>query len=117
MKKKSLTVGEVVRALEARAPSACGEEWDNVGLLVGRPSSRISSAVVSVDLSVRALELALKRKANLIVNHHPCIFPRSRGLPKITDSSSREPNLQSLIVRALENGISIVASHTNFDQC
>lgn len=103
------TVSEVLRHLEALAPNSVAEDWDNVGLLVGDKKSPVTKAIVCIDLTSEAIELAEAQKCSLIVNHHPCIFPKGKGLSKL--------NSDSLVYQAIQKGISVVASHTNFDQC
>src|SRR4051812_28371384 len=98
------SVGEIVRILEARAPSGTAEDWDNVGLLAGDPDWKTKGAVVSVDLSERAIAMAKAKGYRLIVNHHPCIFPRSRGLSQVT------PSRTPLVFEALRRGIAVVAA-------
>lgn len=109
-----MTTREVLCAIEERTPLQCSEEWDNVGLLAGRAGRKVSSAIVSIDLTDAAIDLAIKKKANLIVNHHPCIFPKSKGLARVSDSHTPSA---ALVHKAIENGISVAAYHTNFDQC
>ena len=106
---RKITVASVLKNLESRAPSATAESWDNVGLLAGDASQEVSGAVVCIDLTEEAIETAIRKKYNLIVNHHPCIFPKSRGLSRVTG--------ESLVYRAVRAGIAVVACHTNFDQC
>ncbi len=101
-------------SIQERAPLSCSEEWDNVGLLVGSSRKKISSAIVSIDLTEKAIEQAIRKKAGLIVNHHPCIFPKSKGLARVTDNSTPSGKL---VCQAIENGIAVAAFHTNFDQC
>ncbi len=113
-KKKTLTVGDVVRGLELLAPSGTAEKWDNVGLLAGDPGWNTRGAVVSIDLTAQSIAEAKRRGYRLIVNHHPCIFPKSKGLSKIVGASG---GMQGLVFDALQKGISVVSSHTNFDQC
>ena len=110
MKKKKLkSVKEILQALDQRAPQECAEDWDNVGLLAGDPNWETQGAVVCVDLTEEAIRLAVQKGYRLIVNHHPCIFPRSRGLSRILP--------QHLVFSALQQGIAVAAYHTNFDQC
>jgi dinuclear metal center YbgI/SA1388 family protein len=114
-----ISIQDVLRALEAKAPLRCSESWDNVGLLAGTPKSELRSAVVCIDLTEKALDLAIAKGANLIVNHHPCIFPKSKGLSRVVESSGEfgsNPS-SSLVYKALKHGISVAAFHTNFDQC
>jgi dinuclear metal center YbgI/SA1388 family protein len=109
-----MKVRDVVSSLEARAPSSTAEGWDNVGLLVGDPEARVDGAVVSIDLTEEALELALRKKLKLVVNHHPCIFPRSKGLSRLRADGE---GTQSLVYRAAREGIAVFSTHTNFDRC
>jgi dinuclear metal center YbgI/SA1388 family protein len=117
LKKKphSLTIRELVQALETKAPPACSESWDNVGLLAGDGSARVSAAVICVDLTEKAIETTLARGANLIINHHPCIFPKSKGLSRVLESGSSPSS--NLVYKAVRRGIAVAAFHTNFDQC
>lgn len=108
-----MKIAKLLEALERRAPSSFAESWDNVGLLVGDPQWSTSSAVVSIDLTERALAEAERTGARLIVNHHPCIF--GRGLTRITPSSAK--GAEDLVFRALQKRIAVYATHTNFDRC
>jgi hypothetical protein len=69
--------------------------------------------VVSIDLTPEAIRKAKQLGYRLIVNHHPCIFPRSRGLGRVTPGGG----VAGLVFEALREGIAVIASHTNFDQC
>jgi dinuclear metal center YbgI/SA1388 family protein len=111
---RTFKISDAVGILEARAPAGTAEDWDNVGLLAGDPAARTAGAVVTVDLSERAIDLAIAKGYRLIVNHHPCIFPKSRGLARVTAAGS---GTGALVHRAIREGIAVVASHTNFDQC
>jgi dinuclear metal center YbgI/SA1388 family protein len=101
--------GDIVHSLDRRAPHGTAEDWDPVGLLLGDPNQETPGVVLSNDLTFEAVELALQRKYSLIVTHHPCIFPKNRGLSKIIAGTP--------IYEALRNGIAVAAYHTNFDQC
>src|SRR4051812_40243129 len=111
----SLPVSEIIAALERRAPSGTSEKWDNTGLLAGDPSWKTRGAVISVDLTPRAIETAVKHGARLIVTHHPCIFPKGRGLGRIVPGP--QSGISSLVFEAIRQGIAVAAYHTNFDQC
>jgi dinuclear metal center YbgI/SA1388 family protein len=108
-------VSEIIGALENLAPSGTSEKWDNTGLLAGDPDWETSGAVVSVDLTEQAIETAIQRGFRLIVNHHPCIFPKSKGLARIVPGS--KSGISSLVFEAIRNGIAVASYHTNFDQC
>ncbi len=109
-----MRISEIIRVLEARAPSGTAEDWDNVGLLLGDPDWKTSGAVVSVDLTPKSIELARSKGFRLIINHHPCIFPKTRGLARITAGGS---GTSGIVFEAMRAGIAVAAYHTNFDQC
>lgn len=109
---KALDLSTLLADLENRTPIGTAEKWDNVGLLVGNPRARVTGAVISIDLTEEAIATAKKIGANLIVNHHPCIFPKQKGLAKVCSHGS-----SSLVYEAARKGIAVVSTHTNFDQC
>jgi len=110
-----LKISKIQSQLDKKAPLATAEKWDNVGLLVGDPSWETTGAVVSVDLTLESIQKAKELGFNLIVNHHPCIFPSSKGITKLV--RGKESQLESLILEAAQNKIAVISSHTNFDQC
>lgn len=108
-------VSAIIEKLEALAPSGTAEKWDNVGLLAGDPAWETRGAVVSVDLTEEALRTAVRKGYRLIVNHHPCIFPKGKGLSRLVPGA--KAGIPSLLFEAIRNGIAVAACHTNFDQC
>jgi putative NIF3 family GTP cyclohydrolase 1 type 2 len=105
----SISISQVLKSLNERASGSVAESWDNVGLLIGDPNWKTKGAVVSIDFSPESIQAAKSLGYRLIVNHHPCIFPKQRGLSRITPDR--------LTFEALQNGIAVIASHTNFDRC
>src|SRR5690606_8973509 len=57
-------------------------------------------------------ETAKRRGYSLILNHHPCVFPKQKGLAKICSHGNSK-----LVFKAIREGIAVVSTHTNFDQC
>lgn len=110
-----LKISQILQELEQLAPSGTAESWDNVGLLVGDPSWQTASAVVEVDLTRAAVELARQKKSKLILIHHPCIFPRGRGPSKLVQGAPDE--ISSLMLDCIRHEIAVVSLHTNFDRC
>ena len=109
------TVGDVIQLLEQRAPSGTAESWDNVGLLSGDPAWKTSGAIVAIDLTREAISRAKERGYRLIVNHHPCIFPRTRGIARVVGGEGTGKT--GLVFEAIRQGIAVAAYHTNFDRC
>lgn len=105
---KSYTVKDIANFLEDLAPLAAADSWDNVGLLLGDPSARVSHITLSLDLDDRALDLAIQEESELIITHHPVIFP---SLTRLTS----EHAMSKRLLRAASSGIAIYCAHTNLD--
>jgi dinuclear metal center YbgI/SA1388 family protein len=103
-----MTVGDLESAIDELAPFALAEEWDNVGLQVGRRDRPLSAVLLALDLRAEILDEAAVRGCQAIVVHHPPIFPT---LTSLTDIAGAE----ELILRAAEGKIAVVAAHTNLD--
>ncbi|MDE7149558.1 MAG: Nif3-like dinuclear metal center hexameric protein [Bacteroidales bacterium] len=103
-----LTVAEVTDAIEAVAPLAWQESYDNAGLILGSPQQTIGKALLCTDITPDVVEEAIAEGAGLIVSHHPAIF---RGLKKIDPTTP----FGKMLGRSLEHGIAWYAAHTNFD--
>lgn len=103
-----MKVGEITSAIESWAPAGLAESYDNVGLLVGEPEGQVTGVLVNLDVTEEVLDEAKKLGLNLIVTHHPVWFkPRNR--------LNGEDFVSRLILRAIREGISLVAAHTNLD--
>ena len=90
------------------APYELAEEWDNVGLLLGRRQAQVTRVLVALDVTPAVIDEAKALGAQLIVAHHPMMFaPRKR----ITDADYEGGMLLSLA----ENGMAVIAAHTNLD--
>ncbi len=106
------TLASILYEIEMRTPPETAEKWDNVGLLVGNTRGTVNGAVISIDLTEEAVETAKRLGYSLIVNHHPCIFPKQKGASRVTSSGPSK-----LIYEAARAGISVISTHTNFDKC
>ena len=104
-----LLIGDIVKRIESKTPAATAESWDNVGLLAGDPQWKTTGAVVSIDLTRESIEVARAKGYTPLLNHHPAIVPRQKGLARVTTGS--------LVFEAIRAGIAVIATHTNFDQC
>ncbi|MBL9149237.1 MAG: Nif3-like dinuclear metal center hexameric protein [Phycisphaerae bacterium] len=93
----------MMKALDAFAPFSAAEEWDNVGLLVGREPSRATKALLTIDLLPEVAEEAIAVGADLVVAYHPPIF---RPLKRFTDRS---------LLSLAERGIAVISPHTALD--
>lgn len=103
-----MNVGEVLAAVDALAPWRLAEEWDNVGLSVGRRDREVTRVLVALDLRDAVLDEAAGTGADLVLVHHPPIFP---GLSAVSDARTAG----ALVLRAAEEHVAVVAAHTNLD--
>jgi dinuclear metal center YbgI/SA1388 family protein len=101
-------VAQLVHAVERLAPAALAEEWDNVGLLVGRHNQPVRRVLVALELRGEVLGEAREHGCDAVVTHHPPIFPHIAAL---TDGG----RAAELVLRAAEDRVAIVAAHTNLD--
>lgn len=100
-----MTVGQILKFLESRAPAETAEDYDNVGLLVGSPEGAADRILVALDITPAAVKEAARIGAGLIVSHHPVIFSPLRSLPG--------DGVPALLIR---HGIAAIAAHTNLDR-
>lgn len=91
-----MILNEIIKVLEKRFPVSNKEEWDNVGLMVGRRKKEIKRIQLSLDVTVASLENAIKNNVDLIISHHPLIFS---GIKKINTDTV----LGEKILTAIEN--------------
>lgn len=82
--------------------------WDSVGLQVGDPDDRVTSAMVSLDVTPAVLTEAVDRSVDLVIAHHPVLF---RPLARLTPATAAG----RIVLQAARAGIGILAVHTNFD--
>ncbi|MCD8327014.1 MAG: Nif3-like dinuclear metal center hexameric protein [Lachnospiraceae bacterium] len=103
-----MTCKEVTQWLEQLSPVSFAEEWDNVGLLVGRPERNVERVMLCLDVTENIIEQAVNGDVDMIVSHHPMIF---RPLKRVTG----EDVFQNRILRLIQADICVYAMHTNFD--
>lgn len=101
-------IKDITAVIEAFAPIPLQEDYDNSGLNIGDPNESTTGCLVCLDVTEQVLDEALALNINLIVSHHPLIFNK---LNHITGQTPTE----RLVIRAIRNGISVYAVHTNLD--
>ena len=105
---KTCTVSELEALVGRVAPYELAEEWDNVGLLLGRRGASVTRVLVALDLTQEAVNEAKALGAQAIVTHHPIMFSARK---RVTDDD-REGRLMLDLAAA---GIAHIAAHTNLD--
>lgn len=104
-----MLVAQLVAAIDRLAPPSLAEEWDNVGLIVGRHNQPVRRVLVALELRPEVLAEAREHGCDAVLTHHPPIFPTLRA---VTDGSAGE-----VVLRAAEDRVAVLAAHTNLDAC
>jgi dinuclear metal center YbgI/SA1388 family protein len=101
-------VRDIQQALDAWAPRKIAWERDNCGLQCGDLDMTVRGILVCLDITEGVVRDALRRRANLIVSHHPLLF---HPLTSITPATHVGRALTAL----LQKNVSALSVHTNLD--
>lgn len=104
----SVNVADIIKIMEEIAPPVMAEDWDNVGLMLGRRCKAVKKLLLALDITGEVVQQAIVQKADMIITHHPLIF---RGLKRVTDNEWQ----QELLLTLAEKGIAVYSAHTNLD--
>ncbi|WP_298498624.1 Nif3-like dinuclear metal center hexameric protein [uncultured Algibacter sp.] len=103
-----MIVQDVINHLEALAPMAYAEDFDNVGLLVGNKTQKVTGILVTLDTLEAVVDEAIEANCNLIVSFHPIIF---KGLKKLIGKNY----VERVVIKAIKHDIAIFSIHTALD--
>ena len=103
-----MKIYEAIEKIKAFCPEYLACEWDNPGLQIGKTKDFLTGIYVTLDVTPKAVEDAIKNNCNLIVSHHPLLF---RGLKQITGSTPQE----RCVLKAIQHNIAIYSAHTSMD--
>ena len=95
-----MRVIEIAKIIDSWMPTSIAEDFDNVGLIIGDPESKITSILITLDTTEDVVEEAINKGCNLIVSYHPIIF---NGLKQITNDNY----VQKSVIKAVKNNISV----------
>ncbi len=98
------TVGDIYRAIDSFAPFSSQMDFDNAGLLAGDKETEVRTAILSLDITPDVVHEAARKKAQLVVSHHPVIFHPLRNL--------RPGSAPYLLA---QYNIAAICAHTNLD--
>ncbi|GAB3171643.1 Nif3-like dinuclear metal center hexameric protein [Telluribacter humicola] len=99
---------DIIRELEALAPTVYQEYYDNAGLILGDPDTEVKGVLFTLDSTEAVVDEAIQRGCNVIIAHHPIIF---KGLKKLTGRTY----IERTVIKAIKHDIAIYACHTNLD--
>ncbi len=103
-----MQIKDVTNYIEQLAPLSYAEDFDNVGLLIGKYNTEVSGVLVTLDTLEKTVDEAIAKNCNLIVSFHPIIFS---GLKKFNGNNY----VERVVLKAIQNNIAIYATHTALD--
>lgn len=103
-----MKVREIIKIVEDLAPLSLQETYDNSGLQAGDPEMPVKGILLTLDCTEEVLREAVKLKCNLILCHHPLIFPQIRSITSRNETGR-------ILLQAIKKNIAIYAAHTNLD--
>mgnify|MGYP002796852374 FL=1 len=101
---------DLIRLLEQEVPLRAAESWDNSGFLVGDRQKEIKKIMITLDITNKAAEKAVKEDVDFILAHHPVIFSEIK-------QCTSDHFLQKKLLSLIEHGICCYGMHTNYDTC
>ena len=103
-----MKIQEILSILEQWAPTTYAEDFDNVGLLIGKAETECTGILITHDVLENVVDEAVVKKYNFIVCFHPIIFS---GLKNLTGKTY----VERVVAKAIKNDIAIYAIHTALD--
>jgi len=96
--------------MEEIAPASLAEDWDPVGLQVGRRQGPCRSVLVALDATPEILGEAVRIRADLVLVHHPLVFSPLARL-------DLDRPYDALVSGFVRQDVTVFAAHTNLDAC
>ncbi|MBQ9989079.1 MAG: Nif3-like dinuclear metal center hexameric protein [Clostridia bacterium] len=103
-----VTVKTVYECLDKIAPYALSESYDNSGLQCGDLTQTVTGILLCVDCTEAVVEEAAALGCELIVSHHPLIFPQIRSI-------SEQDGVGRVLRQLIRKDIALISAHTNLD--
>ncbi len=103
-----MKIREITSYLESLAPSMYQESYDNSGLIVGDPNSKVKGILICLDSIESIVDEAIDKGCNMVIAHHPIVF---RGLKRFNGRNY----VERTVMKAIKHDIAIYAIHTNLD--
>ncbi len=104
----SLTISAVIKKLEEWFPKKLAYDKDPIGLHIGNVNRPLTTALVTLDVTLAVVEEAIEKGSNLIIAHHPFIY---RPLATVNTNTPKG----KIIELCIKHDICVYCMHTNFD--
>ncbi|MDO5044875.1 MAG: Nif3-like dinuclear metal center hexameric protein [Coriobacteriia bacterium] len=109
----ALTVGQIEAKLFDAFPSYDAEDWDKVGLSVGRRSQEVHKIALALDVTTDAIRKAQQFGAELLLTHHPIFLSAPHSFEPLEEGGLSPA---SSLYEAARLGVSVISMHTNLDR-
>ena len=103
-----ITVQTVIDAMDAWAHPGLAYSWDKAGLATGHPHQKVTKVATALTITSEVLRDAKRKKADMIVSHHPVIWEPLTTL-------RLDQGLSKLYTEIVKAGIACYSAHTNLD--
>lgn len=104
-----MKIRQIIDALEDFAPLALQDGFDNAGLQIGLPQDVDATGVLlCLDVTEAVIDEAVSRSCNMVVSHHPLLFHPLKSI-------SGKDYVERVVIKAIQQGITLYAAHTNLD--
>lgn len=104
----SVSIADIISAIEEAAPRSLQEQWDNSGLVLGTGSRPCTGVMLCLDVTPDVVAQARRQGCNLIVSHHPLIF---KGIKVLNDTTPQG----AALIDAIKADIAVYSAHTSLD--
>jgi dinuclear metal center YbgI/SA1388 family protein len=101
-------LGDLVDALDAIAPPALAEPWDNVGLLVGDRSQPCTRAILTIDYTPAVAIEAREATCDAVIAYHPPLFDAVKRF-------TAHDRATELLFDCAKRGVGVYSPHTALD--
>jgi dinuclear metal center YbgI/SA1388 family protein len=102
------TLKQICEIIESIAPLGLCADYDNSGIQCGDYVQSIWRILLCVDCTEKVVDEAIEKHCELILSHHPLIFPT---IHRLLEQDGAERTLRKLI----RSNTALFASHTNTD--
>ena len=99
---------QIVSIMQQWAPEETAEEWDNVGLQIDT-DAEIKRVAIMLELNLDTYEKFQEINYDLVITHHPLIFPSIRSL-------SFDNWVHRVVYSLIQSNTGLYVSHTNLDK-
>jgi dinuclear metal center YbgI/SA1388 family protein len=108
MNDNTVSIDDICCYMESFAPTRLGEDWDNIGLLIGDRSSPVHRILTCLTVTPDTVNEAISKQAQLIITHHPLPFHPMKTITRSTTAGG-------MVLDLIGAGIAVYSPHTSFD--